>query len=423
MTLVGITGFKPDVWAVDCLKVGSIPTPSRHILHFFTSERIYMNNNKFQKSKVLTISTAHFMHDIYSSFLAPLLPLLIEKLGMSLFMTAFLDIARRLPFLLNPFFGLLAEKTGLKYFVILTPALTAICMSLVGLASSYTALIILIFVAGLSAALFHVPSPTMIKEASGDRVGTGMSFFMVGGESARTLGPLIVTAAVSFWGLEGIYRLMPLGIAASIVLYIKLKDFDTNRVVQKPKEKGDTKKLLKTYKPFFFVLGGFLLFQSAMKSALTLYLPVYLINQGETLWYAGISISILQLFGVIGTLASGNISDKIGRKTTLIIASVGAVISMALFIWFNTVFILPLVGLFLFATGPVLMATVQSTSSNMPTFMNSMYMSINFGVSASIVFCVGLLGDYFGLGITYIICNIMAIGTIPMSFMLTKYAR
>ena len=86
----------------------------------------------------------------------------------------------------------------------------------------------------------------MIKEASGDRVGTGMSFFMVGGESARTLGPLIVTAAVSLWGLEGIYKLMPLGIVASIVLYIKLKDFDTNRPIQKPKEKGDTKKLLST---------------------------------------------------------------------------------------------------------------------------------------------------------------------------------
>ena len=338
-------------------------------------------------------------------------------------MTAFLDIARRIPFLLNPFLGLIAEKTGLKYFVILTPAITAMSMSLIGLADSYSVLMILIFVAGISAALFHVPSPTMIKEASGDRVGAGMSFFMVGGEAARTLGPLIVTAAVSLWGLEGIYKLMPLGIVASIVLYIKLKDFDTNRPLQKPKEKGDTKKLLKTYKPFFLMLGGFLLFQAAMKSALTLYLPVYLVNQGETLWYAGISISVLQLFGIIGTMASGNVSDKIGRKTTLVISSFGMVISMALFLWFDTIFLLPLVGIFLFATGPVLMATVQSTSSHMPTFMNSMYMSINFGVSASIVFGVGILGDSYGLHVTYIICNIMAIGCIPMAFLLTKYAR
>ncbi len=381
-----------------------------------------MHNKKFKTAEVLTISTAHFMHDIFSSFLAPLLPLLIEKLGMSLFMTAFLDISRRIPFLLNPFLGLLAEKTGLKYFVILTPATTAISMSLVGLADSYIVLVVLIFVAGISAALFHVPSPTMIKESSGDRVGLGMSFFMVGGESARTLGPLIVTAAVSLWGLEGIYRLMPLGIVASLVLYMKLKDFDTNRVLQKPKERGDTKKLLKKYKSFFLVLAGFLLFQSAMKSALTLYLPVYLVNQGESLWYAGISISVLQFFGVIGTFYAGNVSDKVGAKKTLVISSFGMVISMALFIWFDTVFLLPLVGVFLFATGPVLMASVQSTSSHMPTFMNSIYMSINFGVSASIVFGVGLLGDSFGLNTTYIICNLFAIGCIPMAFLLNRYA-
>jgi FSR family fosmidomycin resistance protein-like MFS transporter len=157
--------------------------------------------------------------------------------------------------------------------------------------------------------------------------------------------------------------------------------------------------------------------------ALTLYLPVYLVNQGESLWYAGISISVLQLFGIIGTLISGTISDKIGKKTTLTIASIGMVISMSLFLWFDSVFLLPLIGVFLFATGPVLMSTVQSTSSHMPTFMNSMYMSINFGISASVVFGVGLLGDIYGLHVTYIICNIIAIGCIPMAFLLTKYAK
>jgi len=382
-----------------------------------------MNNKKFQKSKVFTISFAHLAHDTYSSFLAPLLPLLIAKLEMSLFMAAFLDIARRIPALFNPFFGLIAEKTGVKYFVILTPAITAISMSLVGLATSYAMLFILLFVAGISAALFHVPSPTMIKESSGNKVGTGMSFFMVGGELARTVGPLVATAGVSLWGLEGIYKLMPLGIIASIILYIKLKDFDTNRPMTKPKEKGDTKKLLKNYFPFFMVLGGFLLFQSGIKSALTLYLPVYLVQQGESLWYAGISLSVLQFSGVVGALVSGNISDKIGRKSALIIASLGTAISVGLFIYFNNIFILGIVGLFLLSTGPILMATVQDTSSHMPTFMNSMYMSINFGVSSIVVFGVGLLGDNIGLDTTYIICNVAAIGCIPMAFLLTRYVK
>ena len=33
---------------------------------------------------VIAVSMGHFIHDVYSSFLAPLLPLLIEKLSMTL---------------------------------------------------------------------------------------------------------------------------------------------------------------------------------------------------------------------------------------------------------------------------------------------------------------------------------------------------
>ena len=382
-----------------------------------------MSNKEFKKSEVFTISAAHMLHDTYSSFLAPLLPLLIEKLGMSLSISALLEIIRRIPTLFNPLIGLLAEKTGVKYFVILTPAITAIAMSLIGFASSYTVLFILLFVSGISSAFFHVPSPVIIKEASGNKIGTGMSWFMVGGESARTIGPLLVTAAVSLWGLEGIYKLMPLGLVASFILYIKLKDFTLHQTVQKPKEKGDTKKLLKQYTPFFMVLGAYLFFQAGMKSAITLYLPVYLTSQGESLWYAGISLSILQFFGVLGAFFAGSLSDKIGRKNVLVVTSIGAALSMGLFIQYTSLYILPFLGLFLLSSGPVLMASVQDTQTHMPTFMNSMYMSISFSVTSLVVFVVGVLGDGFGLETTFIICNVFAFGSIPFAFLLTKFIK
>jgi FSR family fosmidomycin resistance protein-like MFS transporter len=380
-----------------------------------------LKNKKFNRERVFILSFAHLSHDTFSSFLAPLLPLLIEKLGMTLFMSAFLDIARRVPALFNPFFGLIAEKRGAKYFVILTPTITAISMSLIGLSSSYTMLMILLIVAGISSALFHIPSPTMIKEASGDRVGLGMSFFMVGGELARTVGPLLVLSAVAWWGLEGVYRLMPIGLVASLILYIKLKDFEIDRPLTKPREKGDVKKVLKKYHLFFISIGLFIMAQSGMKSALSFYLPVYLVQQGESLWYAGISLSILQFFGVLGTFLSGNISDKIGRKNTLLIATIGSITFMALFIWSNNITLLAFLGLFVFSTNPVLMALVQDSSSHMPTFMNSIYMSINFGMSSFMVFLIGYLGDSYGLQTTYIVSASIALIAIPMVFVLDRY--
>ncbi|HIP62272.1 MAG TPA: MFS transporter [Sulfurovum sp.] len=379
-------------------------------------------NNQFNKSMVLLISFAHFSHDVFAAFLAPLLPLIIEKLGLSLSMVALLDIVRRIPALFNPLLGLVAEKRDVKYFVILTPAITAISMSLIGLAPSYTILIILLLVSGISSALFHIPSPTMVKMASGDKTGTGMSYYMVGGEFARTLGPLLVTAGVSWWGLEGVYKLIPIGIIASVILYYKLRDFETH-VKAKKREKGDTKSLLVQYKGFFVTIGLFILFQAAMRSSLTLYLPVYLVQNGASLWYAGIALSILQFSGVMGVFLAGNISDKIGRHRTLLLTAIGSTIFMGLFVYFQNIFILAILGFFVFASTPVLIAFVQDTNTNMPTFMNSIYMAINFGVSSIIVFAIGYSGDKIGLNDTFVLCNIMAIGTIVMALLFKRYEK
>ncbi len=382
-----------------------------------------METQKFKSKEVLVLSVAHLAHDMFSAILAPLLPLLIAKLGMSLSVTAFLDIIRRVPALFNPILGLLVERTGSKYIVILAPAVTAISMGFVGLANSTIMLFILLFVAGISAALFHVPSPVMVRNVSGNRVGTGMSFFMVGGELARTLGPMMVIAAVSAWGLEGIYRLIPLGLVASFILFIKLRHYKAPERLTKAKEKGDTRRVLKEQKVFLGSLAGYILFQNVGKSALTLFLPVYLTQQGSSLWYAGISLSVLQFFGVVGTFCAGNISDRIGRRSTLLVSSVATVVVLWLFVISNNIILLAILGLFLFASGPVLLAKTQDTGTNMPTFMNSMYMFINFGVSSVAVFCVGVLGDGVGLQMTYSIATVFCIGTIPLAWIVTRDSK
>ena len=66
MTLVGITGFKPDVWTVDCLEVGSIPTPSRHFYpHFLHSLKLYLLPLlKFQALQLYTFELSQYLYDL-----------------------------------------------------------------------------------------------------------------------------------------------------------------------------------------------------------------------------------------------------------------------------------------------------------------------------------------------------------------------
>lgn len=231
--------------------------------------------NKFKIGNVVSISTAHLIHDIYSSFLAPILPLLIEKLGISYSLVSLLSFIQKAPNLINPFIGLLADKIQMRFMVIVTPVITAIVMSLLGIAASYVMLAILLLIMGLSAALFHVPAPVMIKKSSGNQLGKGMSFYMIGGETARTLGPLIIVAAVSLWGLEGTWKLIPFSIVASGVLFFKLRKIKiTNDIPQSKKQSGITE-TFKKHLSLFLVLAAFIFFRAFMKQGLSLFLPTY----------------------------------------------------------------------------------------------------------------------------------------------------
>ncbi|WP_297440998.1 MFS transporter [Sulfurimonas sp.] len=378
-----------------------------------------------KKNLIVTVSLAHLVQDTYSAFLAPILPLLIEKLGLSLVMSAFLDIARKLPSLLNPYFGLLAERRDARYFVILSPSLSAFSMSLLGVADNYVILIFLLVLAGISSTLFHIPSPGMIKASAGDKLGRGMSFYMVGGELARTLGPLLITGGISLWGLEGTWRLMPFGFVASIILYYKLKDFQfTQTSFTKKREKGDSWRELKKFIPLLGVMSGFMFFQSAMKMAVTLYLAVYLTGHGFSLWYASAALSVLQFFGVVGTFLSGNLSDKFGRQRTLVFMSSGAALTMSAFLFADTVYtvfpLLALLGIFMFANGPIMLSVIHELDTKMPTFINSVYMSINFSISSIVVLLMGFFGDVIGLDATYEIATVMAFIAIAFAFNIKK---
>ncbi len=379
-------------------------------------------SGKFQLGKVSLITTAHFFHDIYTAFLAPLLPLLRETMGISLTFAGFLSVVQRLPTLLNPLVGVLAERTKARYFVIFTPAVTAIAMSLVPVAPNKLTLAILVLISGVSSSFFHVPSPVMMRKVSGKRVGMGMSFYMVGGELARSAGPIAVLGAVELWGLQGVTYFIPTGILASTLLYFRLKNISIAESVNA----GNGLEYLKTFKNFFPLIASIaliLFFRAAMKSALTFYLPVFLKARGESLWFAGIALSILQGAGVIGTFLAGTISDKIGRRNTLLIASIGAPLLFFAFLYSTgwlQIMALIATGLFLFATGPVFLAIVNEYKTEYSNFVNAVFMTSTFLIGAVMVLLVGLMGDYLSLELTYKIVGAFALLSVPVVLKMPK---
>jgi len=370
---------------------------------------------------ILLLAGAHFLHDVFTAFLAPLLPLLIDKLGLSLFQASTLPVLTQIPSLFNPFLGSFVDRSRLhRLFVALGPAGSGTMMSLMGLAPSYTVLAVILLTAGVSVACLHVSAPVLIHQAAKERVGRGMSLFMVAGELARTLGPLIAVQLVSHYGLEGLPRVIPVALGSSVILWFRLSNLELDRPDKPPLH---VFAVWSRMRRVLLAVTGILVTRAFLAGALTTFLPTYLYGEGQGLWRANVSLSILELFGAVGAFASGTLSDKLGRRRILALSI--ALSPVLMFVFLGTsgplqMVALALLGLTMLSTAPVIMAVVLENAGDNPAAANGTYFMINFAVRALILLLVGAFADRYGLRMTYYGCATLAVLGLPAVLLLPK---
>jgi FSR family fosmidomycin resistance protein-like MFS transporter len=394
--------------------------PTEYTVNEMKEELARRHNSSFQKERVLLLSACHFIHDIYSSFLAPLLPFIIEKFSLNLTQAGLLSTIMQIPALLNPLIGKLADRTSVRYFIILAPAMTAIPMSLLAIAPNYIVLLALLFVAGISVSLFHVPAPVMVYRVSGGKTGKGMSFFMTGGELARTLGPLAIIGAVSLLGFDGYYPVMIIGILASLLMYFKFKDIP---ITSSSSEKPSIRRTMNELKGLLIPLSAIVILRGFMHASLTAFLPLYIMQETANVWLAGISLSLFEAAGVVGILAIGSLSDRFGRRNMLLFSLIIAPVSLLVFINSPTWLQFPaliITGVTLLSTTPVMLAMIQEATEDGSSSANGLFMMISFLARSAVVVVVGFTADHIGLEKTYILSAMLGLFGIPAILMLPR---
>jgi FSR family fosmidomycin resistance protein-like MFS transporter len=373
----------------------------------------------FYTGKVLLISLCHFIHDVFSSFLSPLLPLLIEKLSLSMTRAGLLATVMQIPAMFNPIIGVWVDRISVRWFIILAPTLTAVPMCSLGLAPNYAVLLFLLFVAGISISLFHVPAPVMIAKLSGPYKGRGMSFFMVGGEFARTVGPMAAVGGVSLLGLEGFYPIMLVGMASSAWLYVKFKDVPIRRTDGRRSIslKGTWREIRSLMMPLIVILCA----RGFMHAAIVTFLPTYITQQAGALWLAGMSLTLVEGAGVAGVMTAGPLSDRFGRRRVLMVCLVSAPFLLMAFVllggWLRYA-ALVLTGFSLISTTPVMLAMVQEHPTSSPSAANGIFMMALFMARSSVVVVVGFIADLIGLHNTYLLSAVLGLVGIPFIAML-----
>ncbi|MBZ0299003.1 MAG: MFS transporter [Anaerolineae bacterium] len=372
----------------------------------------------FQTGRILTIVGGHFVHDTFSAFISTLLPLLIERLSLTLTLGGSLAVFMQLPSLSSVFIGYLADRVSTRYLVIFAPAVTATLISLLGLMPTYWSVAILLFTAGISAASFHAPAPAMIAYVSGRRVGKGMSFFMAGGELGRAVGPLLVGFAITQWGIGGMWRLMIFGWIASAILYWRLRQVSAR---PRQQDSGGLKAVLPLFGRVFAPLFGVMLLRNFLVVALSIYLVVYLTGKGYGLVEAGQMLALYELAGVGGALAGGTLSDRFGRKQTVIAATLLAALMMLIFLNVEGLLMLPvlvLLGFTSLSVTPILQALVQDQLPGHRATASGMFILYAFIIQAINTLLIGVIGDAAGLSTAYWISVGVALLAVPVVLLL-----
>ncbi len=378
----------------------------------------------FDGTGVATVTLGHAVHDTYTAFLPPLLPVLSEKFLLSNSQAGLLNVFLQWPSLLQPVIGYLADRRNLRYLVIVAPSISAVCMSLLGVAPSYAMLAFLLLIVGAGAAGLHSVGPVIAANMAGRQIGRAMGMWMVGGGLGYTVGPLIIVAAIGLVGLEGAPWLMVGGILASVALYWRLRDASSlSRSVKTPPL---WREALAAMRPLLFPVVGITIVRSFMAAALSTYLPLFLKSEGSTLWFAGAALAIFEAAGMVGSLTAGSVSDRVGRRKVLAAAMALATPLMLLFMLFGGVARLPLLvalGFTALAIMPVMMALVQERFPENRAMANGLYLGLAFLSNAAATLALGILADAFTLRIAFTVSALAPLLGIPLVAMLPGRAK
>ncbi len=268
--------------------------------------------------KVLfALTLVHFTGDFYSSFINPLFPIFVDKLGLSLVQVGIIaGTIRMMAFIIQPSVGYLADRYPTRIFIFSGLLLAVIFIPLSGLAPNFWVLLFFVTVGSIGSAMFHPSVTGMIPLYAGRHAGFSMSIFNTGGTLAFGLGPLFITWIVATFGLSAMPATMILGLL--VIGYLLtvipqpqtegLKDFGFLGAIKQ--SLGDA------WKPVSLIWLVMFLRAIVGQSFLT-FMPVLFVQQGFSVVAAGGIYAVFLIAGTFSGLLSGHISDRIGFKPVL----------------------------------------------------------------------------------------------------------
>ena len=369
-----------------------------------------------------TITAAHFAHHTSNSLLNPLLPLIRDTFALSYAQSGFAVSAYSLSLgLSNGPIGLLADRVGPRKVMVVGLLLTGAVSVALAQAGDYAQLLVLLLALGIISGTYHAPAAALISRLFSSRVrGAAMGFHITGGHLAFFAAPLLaayLATATGTWRTPYLwFAIVPfvLGIALWLIT-----------PPDRPLRAGgdlltpfrEIRTVMRTIGP---LVSLSIAFQVGIASMLA-FLALYLVDaRGFSPAVAATAFGFTQLVGVVGAPVGGWLSDRLGRRTPILISLgvIGPSVYL-LTIFPNDLLVIPLAifGLAFSMRGTATEVLVMDTApaARRGAVLGAYYLAAQpiggiatpiFGVIAG---TVGIAAAFTGIGLLLVVMSLAAV--------------
>jgi FSR family fosmidomycin resistance protein-like MFS transporter len=381
---------------------------------------------------VYLLALAHLSNDITTGALPAILPFFVSQYGMDYSSVAGLMFASCfLSSIVQPAFGWLADRESRTWYMSLGILLAGVAMGMAGLFRDYWIIFTVITLSGIGSAIFHPEAARMVNKISGNKRGTALSVFSVGGNSGFALGPVLAVAAITMFGMKGTTVLCFVAIIMATILMMlvpKMKaeidqaTVSENIVVKKSTEKEKDGK--NDWKAFAH-LTLLIVCSSIVICGLRSFIPLYWVDVlGLSEAAAGSALTLLFTLGVVTTLIGGLMADRFGylkivRMSYVLLAPMIALLSRTTDATIGYLLMIP-IGFAMFSPFSSVVVLGQSYLARSIGFASGVTLGLSFSVGGVIVPLIGWFADNNGLTATMELLTVVAVFAAIFSFFLPK---
>jgi FSR family fosmidomycin resistance protein-like MFS transporter len=345
---------------------------------------------------VFTLMLGHFTVDSFVGVLPVLYPLLIDRFDLNLGTVGLVSLAYvGVSSLSQPFFGHLADRIGTRRagFAL---AWTALTFAAVGFMPSFPLLVLAAAIAGLGSGAFHPFGALAVSRLLPQRArNTGMSVYVTGGTLGVACGPLIGVAAFAAFGPQGTALLLIPGLALSALVTRNMRaGAEVRARTMDPRARRSV-----PWIPLAVTIAV-AMSRSWTISTLQAFIPTWFHELGYEPWFYGSLATTIVLASAVGTIGSGSLADRYGRKAVVVGALVLSVPAVWLFVSFPgpQAFVFgALVGLLAASTGPLMLMIAQELMAARAGMASGLILGLGFVGGAIGVPVTGAIADQVGL--------------------------